>query len=354
MNYFNVPRGDPNSPAVLSSSQWSRVPIGEFKDGENIFLGFDQNGVAQGYIDDKHMLLIAGSRAGKGTTCIIPNLLSYRGSCLVIDPKGENAKLTKEWRESIGQICYVLDPFSKTPFATASFDPVKAIANLPANEQEDDAALLADSLVMIDNDSGSSHWVLSARNLLTGLILFAVDSDKTLIDVRDMVTQLNPNDSEGARNSLTLIQALRNHPRDAVRRSANSLINKDSREASGIISTATEQLGFLDSPAMSRVLINHAFQLSELKARPTTIYLCLPAMRMGTHARWLRLIITLALTEFERQGDIIPDLPVLMILDEMHALGHMKSIETSAALIASADKALYAAKHNGRDRVEIA
>ena len=290
MASFNVPRGDPNNPAVLSSSQWSRIPIGSYQDGANIFLGFEQNGMAQGYLDNSHMLLIAGSRAGKGISCIIPALLSYKGSCLVIDPKGENAKITRGWRESIGQTCHVLDPFGKTPFSTASFDPIEAIAKSPKEEQEDDAALLADSLVIQEQGGGAdTHWNIAARNLLTGLILFAVDMQRTLIDVRNWITQLKPSGQGNNDENENLLQILQGHQRLAVQRAANSLAHKNEREASGIISTAAEQLGFLDSPAMARVLESHDFDLSALKQKPTTIYLCLPAMRMGTHARWFEL-----------------------------------------------------------------
>ncbi len=47
-----------------------------------------------GWNDDRHVMTIAGSRAGKGVSLIIPNLLLYEGSALVIDPKGENARIT--------------------------------------------------------------------------------------------------------------------------------------------------------------------------------------------------------------------------------------------------------------------
>ena len=49
-------------------------------------------GASIGWKDDRHVMTIAGSRAGKGVSLIIPNLLLYEGSALVIDPKGENAR----------------------------------------------------------------------------------------------------------------------------------------------------------------------------------------------------------------------------------------------------------------------
>src|SRR5271166_1286351 len=47
-----------------------------------------------GWNDDRHILTVAGSRAGKGVSLIVPNLIWYEGSALVIDPKGENAAIT--------------------------------------------------------------------------------------------------------------------------------------------------------------------------------------------------------------------------------------------------------------------
>ncbi len=69
------------------------------------------DGAAIGNDDNRHMLTIAGSRAGKGTSAIVPNLCLWPGSCVVIDPKGENAGLTAETRSKrAGHAVVVLDP----------------------------------------------------------------------------------------------------------------------------------------------------------------------------------------------------------------------------------------------------
>ena len=62
-----------------------------------VFLG-SLGGKPIGVRDDRHMMTVAGSRAGKGISTIIPNLLEYPGSVLVIDPKGENARITANRR----------------------------------------------------------------------------------------------------------------------------------------------------------------------------------------------------------------------------------------------------------------
>jgi len=72
---------------------------------------------AVGTADDMHVGVFSSTRAGKGTTAVVPNLCLYKGSVLGMDPKGENASLTAARRgdgdgfcEGMGQIVQVLDP----------------------------------------------------------------------------------------------------------------------------------------------------------------------------------------------------------------------------------------------------
>src|SRR5271155_3618262 len=100
-----------------------------------VFLGSLPGNRLIGVSDDSHIMTIAGSRAGKGVSTIIPNLIESPGSVLVIDPKGENARHTKNRRghgsravqESLGQDVFVLDPFGVSGHPTASFNPLSMI-----------------------------------------------------------------------------------------------------------------------------------------------------------------------------------------------------------------------------------
>ena len=67
---------------------------------QRIWIGETRDGTPLGYEDDRHVLLVSGSRSGKGAGIIIPNLCRWPGSCVVIDPKGENATVTAERRGS--------------------------------------------------------------------------------------------------------------------------------------------------------------------------------------------------------------------------------------------------------------
>jgi type IV secretion system protein VirD4 len=102
------------------------------------------------------------------------------------------------------------------------------------------------------------------------------------------------------------------------------------------MSTVRRHTKLFDYQAMGQVLEDHDFDLSELKTAPQgmTIYLCLPANRMGLCNRWLRLFINLLLDAMEREPTKAAH-PVLVCLDEFPVLGHMKQIEDAAGQIAS-------------------
>ena len=106
-------------------------------------------------------LLLAPTGSGKGFGVIIPTLLSYKGSMIVFDPKGENFNLTEGWRGTFSRIIR----FSPTSQLTARFNPVMAIR---------DANLIAD-IIFAPPKAGSSgteeYFNNSAKDLLTGLLL---------------------------------------------------------------------------------------------------------------------------------------------------------------------------------------
>ena len=53
------------------------------------------------YQDDRHVMMIAGSRAGKGRDFIIPNLSTWQGSVIAYDPSGELVRETAQYRKEV-------------------------------------------------------------------------------------------------------------------------------------------------------------------------------------------------------------------------------------------------------------
>lgn len=292
-------------------------------------------GHAVGLKDDRHMITVAGSRAGKGRSAILPNMLTYTGSILATDPKGELASLTATRRaDKLGQNVRVLDPFGVADVPDqyrASFNPLSILHPTSATVIED-AGLIADALII--PTGGDSHWDESARELITAILLHLVMLDVpikcTLPEMRKILrddSELEFALSERAANDVT------GDVPEVLRGLAITYLSKPDKERGSVASTARRQTAFLDFPAMKDVLTHHDFDLSDLKSEPTTVYLCLPATRMGTCNRWLRLFINLALSAMETHAAKPRD-AVLFCLDEFATLGHMQTIENAAGQIA--------------------
>jgi type IV secretion system protein VirD4 len=309
-----------------------------------------------GWNDDRHVMTIAGSRAGKGVSLIIANLIFYEGSAVVIDPKGENARITagrrgkgtKAGGPGLGQDVHVLDPFEVSGQASASFNPLAEI-DLNSGDWAEDAGLFADALI-IHPDHGEKHWTESAQALLRALILVALaDPDparRNLITVRRLLMGTDEKIDEklfehppslgkmtGQQALIEILKGQIGPHRDICLGLAGHLEGMGENERGSVLSSAKTQTQWLDDQRMRDVLCRTDFRMADLKTRRTTVYLCLPAMRMGTHARWLRLIILLALSIMERTK-VRPPAPVLFVLDEFPVLGHVRAIETAAGLMA--------------------
>lgn len=313
-------------------------------------------GTPVGMGDDRHAVICAGSRAGKGRSCLIPTLLNYGGSVLALDPKGELANVTARRRAAMGQRVCILDPFGVTAGRLAGqrvgFNPLVMLRPDSPTIMED-AGLIADALVVSGPMSGGQdpHWDESARNLIEGLILHVatyaeLDAPRTLVTVRDLLGRiLEPmEDVEGPPPPRVKVQMLHNaallaakHPdlAAAVEVAAADFYDKPDNERGSVLSTARRHTKFLDYQPLRAVLDRHDFDLRDLKTAPKglSVYVCLPAGRMATCNRWFRLFVNLALEAMERERTR-PAIPVLAVLEEFHVLGHMQQIETAAALVA--------------------
>lgn len=350
----DIPRGTDGGTGSLVEARWMGVdelktPEWRYRDERLRFAGvllgyrnFNGKDHGIGSQDNRHALTVAGSRCGKGVSLLVPNLLLYDGSVLAIDPKGELARITARARQEKGQKVVVLDPFGENGrYPSGSFNPLHEID--PAGPHvKDDVSQIADALIV--GNERDPHWTDSARILVKALILFTLtvpEEERNLVTVWRLLALTHPAVRDlarraecDARNALFLLLKNCTDVFDgAVAGAGERFAVMAEREMASVFSTALTQLEFLDSNAMAPVLTKSDLRLSELKTGQTTLYLCLPATRMATHSRWLRVIINLALVAFEREKSV-PDIPVLMMLDEFPVLGHMRSLEMAAGLMA--------------------
>ena len=287
------------------------------------------------YDGPAHLLTMAPTRTGKGVGTIIPNLLTANRSVICIDPKGENARIAGRARQKFGPV-HVLDPFGVTGQTSAAFNPLDAL-DPDGLDVAEDASTLADALVYDEpGTAGEAHWNEEAKALIAGIILHVVASEprarRTLATLRDNLT-LAP---DGFTALLKAMQAS-TAAGGLVARAANRHLGKSDREAAGVLSAAQRHTHFLDSPRMTAVLGRSDFRFADLKARAATVFLVLPPDRLTTYSRWLRLLVTQSLIDMARAASSSPAplaTPVLYLLDEFAALGHLAPVERAMGLMA--------------------
>jgi len=339
-----LPDGNPHKPlatAIWPSEAETFSILGAWEPGR-FLIGRDSFGRYVGHADDRHILSVAGSRAGKGVSLIVPALLTWPHSAICIDPKGELATITasrrgdgSKWADPMagdGNV-YVLDPFKRvTGPAEAYRSAFNPLADLDPDTDAglDMAGQIADALV-VQQEGAAAHWTMSARAFLLGLVLYIakveVPASKNLVTLRHKLLQA-ADDFDVMLNAMHDLGGV-------IGRGAASLRSKPRDERASVISTCDTQTAWLEGEAMRSVLCGSDFRLEDLKDRRITVYLCLPAMRLGTHGRWLRLMIGMALEALERTGTIREGQHrVLFCLDEFAVLGHMESIEKAAGQIA--------------------
>jgi len=318
----------------------------------------DDRPAALGYRDDRHVLVVSGTRGGKGTGVVIPNLCLWPGSCIVIDPKGENATVTarrrgmgSEYTYGLGQTVRILDPFGEVPLDAklkARYNPLDAI-DPKSDLAVDDAGRIAAAIVVIENQH-DPFWEQAARNLVKALILHVLtarmfEGRRNLVTVWRLLRQGDWLTVERARaagqenipSGFTLLwHGMRRSEsyNGLIAGEAEQMLDMHERTRSGILKVATTATEFIDGPPMQRLLEASDFNLEALKTDPAglTIYLTLPQRYMTTHYRWLRLMISLAVGEMERiKGRPATRHPTLFVLDEFAGLRRMEAVEHAAA-----------------------
>jgi type IV secretion system protein VirD4 len=288
------------------------------------------------YSGARHLLTVAPTRSGKGVSSIIPNLLTHAGSALIVDPKGENALITAQHRGAgLNQNIVLLDPWdiaaSRLDMPVGHFNPLDWILAEDPDAAEN-AFLIADALVISDSTGEARFWDEEAKALLTGIILYVATAEEEAKErhlgrVRDILTM----STDGLKDVLT---KMFEHPNPLVSSTASRTATKDLKLLGSVLASAQAQTHFLESPRIRASLATSDFKFEDLKSEPMTVYLILPADRLQTFNRWLRLLIQQAIMVNARNITQKPENPILFMLDEMPALGRLPSIEQAYSLMA--------------------
>ena len=314
-----------------------------------------------GIDDDRHMVTVAGTRGGKGTTLIVPNLVRYPGSVICIDPKGENARLTAGARadslsaNGLDQKVFVLDPYGTSGLPAeqkASWNPLDLLSN-DDPLVIDNAASVADALVLRSN-AENAHFDDNARSFIKALILYVAlkhegRPTRNLVTVYDLLmrgawAQLakdrgRPSSSDDPHpfDYLLCLMQREDAFNGVIAGAAITIQAMGDRERGAVLSTARRNLEFLERTPMRDVLLHSSFDLDWVKTDPqgVSLYLCLPPARMADCGRWLRLVTRSCLERhYDIETETATGLPTLFLLEEFASLGHMEIIEQAAGYAA--------------------
>ena len=302
----------------------------------------DADGVVLGKLDHhylrhngpEHVLCFAPTRSGKGVGLVVPSLLTWPGSAIVHDIKGENWHLTAGFRARHGRVLL----FDPTNPKSASYNPLLEVRR--GDWEVRDVQNVADVLV---DPEGSlerrNHWEKTSHSLLVGTILHVLyaEPDKTLAGVAAFL-------SDPKRPIETTLAAMMTTPHlgDAgphpvVASSARELLNKADNERSGVLSTAMSFLGLYRDPVVAEVTRCCDWRIADLVegARPTTLYLVVPPSDIARTKPLIRLILNQIgrrLTE-DLNGNADRH-RLLLMLDEFPALGRLDFFESALAFMA--------------------
>ena len=350
----------PSRPTTFGSASWmeahdfrrpriSARGVGPFI-GYHVHLGTRGRELFGIYATDPgHLLTVAPTRSGKGVSQIVTNLLTWQGSAIVLDVKGENYDLTAEWRKNkLGQKVYRFAPFSDG----SRWNPLDSIVALVGHpdamaEMQDAVALLIE-LMFVPPPGGSRDpfWQNSAKQLVQGILMhvctaeFVVISpevsvkawnvqERTMAEVRRLLTLPPP-------DFLKLLNEMRWSSHSWVVECSNTTATTMASEKQwvGVLTEAIDQTAVWGYERVKRATATSDFSFAAAR-NDTTIYLCIPPEHIHAYRTLLRVLTGCAMRDLKDSFDGDKSrLPVLMILDEFPQLQYIKPIEDSLAYIA--------------------
>ena len=275
-----------------------------------------------------HTILIAPSGSGKNVGVIMPTLLSYPGAVFVTDIKGENYAVTKRAREAKGRKVIAFDPFGITDAPKIRINPLQFL-DASSKELVDDAQILVELICPANVKDGAAafHFQSHAASLIKAVILYVVGTfPKPSCNLYSVYKILSKPLGE-------LLELLKEIGEDYLvaggeaANLANQFLGIEHRERSGILSSAVLAMRFAAAQAIQEATSESDFELSEMVRGNIDLFVCIPPEKLDDQKQLLRLLIGVTFIEIMRAKGNIGKHNLLMLIDEMPALGYLKQID---------------------------
>ncbi|QNP42028.1 type IV secretory system conjugative DNA transfer family protein [Lysobacter solisilvae (ex Woo and Kim 2020)] len=288
-------------------------------------------------------ILAAPTRSGKGVGVVIPNLLEYQESVVVLDIKQENFGLTSGWRARQGQEIYLFNPFAEDR-RTHRWNPLTYVSADPAFRVSDLMSIAA--MLYPDGADEQKFWVGQARNAFMAFALYLFEAweeerragfpfskPPTLgaiyrISSGDGKSELKPYLQE-----LSQRPFLSGNARSAF---ANLLSQADETFAS-ILGTFKEPLNPWLNPVLDAATSGDDFLLTDLRKKRMTIYVGIQPNKLAESRLIVNLffsqIINLNTRELPQNNPALKH-QCLLLMDEFTSIGKVDIIASAVAYMA--------------------
>ena len=289
----------------------------------------------------EHVLAFAPTRTGKGVGLVVPTLLEWKHSALVLDIKAENFEKTAGWRaKELEQGVFRFDPASEEQWAR--YNPLAEV-RMGTPRAVGDAEAVA---VMIMDPAGKGlkdYWAQAGYDWLKAAVLHVLEKARmegspppSLADVK---RHLEAADTGAGAMVDKMLGFDHRDPAvgERVRGQARVMKDRAEKERSGVLNTVVAKLGGFDDPLVARNTSASDFKLTDLvdRAAPATVYLVVSPKNQARLRPLLRVFFNQVLTrlledvkEAEGRGRL------LLMLDEFASLGKLESFEDAISKMA--------------------
>jgi len=313
--------------------------------GNGVFLGKTEDGDYLRYNGPQHTIMVAPTGSGKGVGCVIPTLLTWPKSTVVMDIKGENWEKTSGYRQQkLNNLVIKFDP--TVPADSAKYNPLDEIRIGTLSEIKDIQNIV--NIIVDPQGKGElDHWAKSAYALLTGVILhlkyilphpaisdvvtFFSNPDLPIQDALRQALTTQHTNSDNLFAELYRIEPTRTHP--MVIQYAQEMLCKPEKEFGSIVSTAAQYINIYRDPILAHNTSSSDFCISDLMnyEKPVSLYLLFPPSDIDRMTPICRMIIELIIRR--SLEDMKYRHKLLLMLDEFPSLGRLDTFERALAYI---------------------
>lgn len=286
------------------------------------------------------VMLSAPTRSGKGVGVVIPNLLNWPDSVVVLDIKGENHAITAGYRAAHGQAVFAFSPFDEQA-RSHRWNPLTAVRSSPLHRVGD---LLGIGQVFFPNDgSGTSSEAFfndQARNLFLGLGLLLLETPELPRTVGEMLRQ-SSGQGQPLKDHLNHLitqrvesgKPLSDECIDALQR----LLGNSENTLASVVATFYAPLTIFADTVVDAATSADDFRLEDLRRQRMSVYVRIPPHRLANARPLLTLFFSQLVslnTQHLPEHDKSLKYQCLLVNDEFAAMGRVGVITHSAAFLA--------------------